>query len=82
MAIQVERAKQVRARLGISETTLYTKIQAGLIPPGVPLGGRLVGWPTHEIDEILGARIRGADDNEVRGIVKRLVIERRAVRSA
>lgn len=76
MAISVERGKQARARMGLSQSTFYEHLSKGLIPPGVSLGGRIVAWPSDELDQIIQARIRGASDETIRGIVRDLVAAR------
>lgn len=77
--IRMERLAQARGRLGVSESTFYNFIHAGLLPPGVPVGGRVVGWPSHELDAILAARLNGADDVQVRSLVQKLVADRATV---
>lgn len=75
--IAVVRGKSARAHLGgIAVSTFYERIQKGLIPPGVPLGGRIVGWPEHELQAILEARIAGATDDDVRQLVRSLIRKR------
>lgn len=45
--------------------------------PPVLLGARSVGWPEHEIDAILLARIAGKTDAEIRELVAKLDAARR-----
>lgn len=75
--IAVMRGKKAREHLGdLAVSTFYERIQKGLIPPGVPLGGRIVGWPAFELDAILEARIAGATDEDIRHLVRNLIRKR------
>lgn len=44
------RLSTVKARTGLSRSTLYRRIAEGLFPAPVPLGGRSVGWLDADID--------------------------------
>ena len=55
---------------GLSRTTIYTRIKAGLLPSPVSLGGRAVGWLTHEVEELITALISGKDNKEIESIIK------------
>lgn len=71
------RRPQVQAATGKARSTLYADIQRGLLTPPVELGRRARGWPNHEIEAINQARISGATDDEIRGLVRRLVAQRK-----
>lgn len=47
----------VKARTGLSRSTIYLRIAKGVFPRPVNLGGRAVGWLESDIDEWLEARI-------------------------
>jgi len=65
--IAVMRGKKAREHLGdLAVSTFYERIQKGLIPPGVPLGGRIVGWPAFEL----------ATDEDIRHLVRNLIRKR------
>lgn len=49
--------------LGLSNSTFYARIQAKLIPRGVPIGPRLKGWPASEIDAYVQSCIAKRDGN-------------------
>lgn len=44
------RLPTVKARTGLSRSTLYRRVAEGLFPSPVPLGGRSVGWLGSDID--------------------------------
>jgi prophage regulatory protein len=66
-----------RARYGKGRSSYYNDIRAGLMTPPVPLGARAVGWPQHELEAIIAARVAGKSDDEIRELVKRLIAERK-----
>jgi prophage regulatory protein len=52
------RRKQVEYRTGLSRSTIYARIAAGLFPSPIDLGGgRAVGWLESEIDSWVKSRI-------------------------
>jgi|GEM_PF-183716 len=66
------RRPEIQTKLGIKRSTIYTRITQGLITKPVNLGGRTVGWPSHEIDQIYLARIAGMTDEEIFQLVQKL----------
>ena len=44
------RKREVLRLTGLSNSTFYNRIKDGVIPPGVPMGPRLKGWPASEIN--------------------------------
>jgi prophage regulatory protein len=71
------RRKQVQALMGPGRSTIYNRIQSGLMTRPISLGGRIVGWPESEIFALNRARIRGWSDDQIRA----LVVELEAARS-
>ena len=63
----------VKARTGLSRSTVYLRISEGTIPRPLSLGGRAVGWPDYEIDAINHARIQGKSDDEIRVLVATMI---------
>lgn len=61
---------------GEARSTLYNKIAAGLWTRPVRIGSRAVGWPDHEVEAIITARIAGKSDTEIRELVRQLESER------
>lgn len=57
---QILRLPEVKARTGLSRTSIYLKIKAGEFPRPVSLGTRAVGWLDTAIDEwVAGCARRG-----------------------
>lgn len=77
MTQQILRLPAVRASVGVSRSTHYAQVAAGLFTRPVKLGPRCVGWPRREVDAILDARIAGKSDAEIRQLVIRLEAERK-----
>lgn len=59
-------------RSGLKRTPAYRLMREGLWPCGVKLGPRMVAWPESEVDAVLGARVAGQTDEQVRTLVQRL----------
>jgi prophage regulatory protein len=74
----IRRRREVQKQSGLSRSTLYARIEAGLWPKPVSLGARAVGWPDAEVQAVLRARIAGCTDDEVRALVATLYGARRA----
>ncbi len=51
------RLPQVRARVGLSRSTIYLRMQQGEFPTPVPLGTRAVAWLESEVDAWIAARV-------------------------
>ena len=45
----------VKARTGLSRSTIYLKISQGTFPKPVSLGARAVGWLENQVDEWLAS---------------------------
>ena len=78
MAIVMVRPKAAWARFGDSRSGGYEKVKKQLLPPLVVLGPRMRGLPEHEIDAINSARIAGKSDDQIRQLVRDLVVARRS----
>jgi len=76
---RILRLPEVLDRLGISRSTLHSKIQKGLWCPPISLGARAVGFVQHETDELIKAHIQGLTPQEIRELVTMLVAKRREV---
>lgn len=55
------RKRECLKRTGLSNSSFYNYIKAGLIKPGVPIGPRLKGWPEHEIQAFIDSCIAARD---------------------
>lgn len=51
------RLPAVKARTGLSRSTLYLKIQQGTFPKNISLGERSTGWLENEVQEWIESRI-------------------------
>ena len=72
------RMPEVLRMRGRSRSAHYLDIQQGLFTPPVPIGLRAVGWPADEVSVLNAARIAGRSDDEIRGLVAKLKVARKA----
>ncbi|MBK8161808.1 MAG: AlpA family phage regulatory protein [Gammaproteobacteria bacterium] len=64
-------------KVGRARSTVRKDIQKGVFPPPISLGPRCSGWPEHEVDAVLEARIAGKSEEEVHALVRRLIAARK-----
>ena len=57
MATTILRLPAVKARTGLSRSTIYLRVSQGTFPKPVNLGARAVGWVETEIQEWLQRQI-------------------------
>ena len=57
MATSILRLPAVKARTGLSRSTIYLRVAEGTFPRPVSLGGRAVGWIEAEIEHWLKKQI-------------------------
>ena len=57
MATAILRLPTVKARTGLSRSTIYLRISEGRFPRPISLGGRAVGWVEAEITDWLNQQI-------------------------
>lgn len=57
MAKAILRLPEVRARCGLSRSTIYQRVNDGKFPRPITLGGRAVGWLEAEVEAWLSAQI-------------------------
>ena len=60
MATAILRLPAVKARTGLSRSTIYLRISEGRFPKSVSLGGRAVGWVEAEVTEWLNQQIEAS----------------------
>ncbi len=60
MQTTILRLPAVKARTGLSRSTIYLRISKGAFPAPVSLGGRAVGWIETEIQDWLEKRIEAS----------------------
>ena len=74
--VRILRLAEVLERYGKKETATRDAIAAGLFPSFVQLGGRCIGLPEHELEQIIRARIAGLPDADIRKLVERIHADR------
>ena len=77
--LKIERKPAVLQRIGLSRSTLHSRIQQGLWCPPISLGARAVGFLEHETEELIAAHINGYSPEQQRDLVKKLMAERSAL---
>lgn len=60
MVTTILRLPTVKARTGLSRSTIYLRIAEGNFPAPVSLGGRAVGWIEAEVNDWLAKRIEAS----------------------
>jgi len=60
MHIKFLRLPDVKARTGLSRSTIYLRISEGRFPKPVSLGSRAVGWVESEINDWLNQQIEAS----------------------
>ena len=78
MTRTIFRLPAVKAESGYSRSTIYLRISQGLWTKPVSLGARAVGWPEDEVAALNAARIAGKTDEEIRALVVKLEVARKA----
>ena len=76
MSNAIYRLSQVKIETGLPRSTIYLRIQQGLLTKPISLGGRSVGWPATEISQINAARIAGKSNEEIKNLVDELENQR------
>ena len=57
MSDAILRLPAVRARTGLSRSTIYQRVAERAFPPPINLGARAVGWLETEVDEWLATQV-------------------------
>ena len=60
MATTILRLPAVKARTGLSRSTIYLRLSEGRFPTPISLGGRAVGWIEAEVNEWLTEHIEAS----------------------
>ena len=76
METEIIRLPEVSRSTGLARSTIYLRIEQGLLPKPVSLGGKAVGWPASEISQINAARIAGKSNEEIKNLVDELENQR------
>jgi prophage regulatory protein len=64
MANVILRLPAVKARTGLSRSTIYLHVSDGAFPRPVSLGARAVGWLESDIEEWIARKIRQSRSND------------------
>ena len=72
----IVRVKHLPSRTGNSVSTNYLHVIKGLLTHSVRTSEGSSGWPEHEVDAIIRARIAGWSDNRIRKLVLKLEADR------
>lgn len=71
--MRILRLNETLARTGDTRSPHYSKVTSGHFTRPIKLGGRRAsGWPQHEVDAIVTARIAGASDSDLATLVNKL----------
>ncbi len=62
MSDYILRLPQVRARVGLSRSTIYLRVAEGTFPKPFSLGGRAVGWLEAEVEAWVQQQIQNRRD--------------------
>lgn len=60
MTHNILRLPAIKARTGLSRSTIYLRISEGSFPKPVSLGGRAVGWIEAEVNDWLNQQIEAS----------------------
>jgi|GEM_PF-786688 len=81
-SIQLLRPAEAHKTLALGRTAVIEAINAGLLPPTIPLGARAVGYLRHELEVIIAARAAGRTEADIKELVAQLVSSREETLSA
>ena len=73
----IYRLPDVKTSMGLSRSTLYSRIKNGLFVKPILLGERSVGWLNSEVQALLNARVMGQSDAEIKALVADLESQRK-----
>jgi prophage regulatory protein len=72
---RLDRIAYVLGRRGCQKSKHYADVQRGMFTPPVRVG-RASTWPRHEVDALIAAQIAGANDAQLRALVKQFLARR------
>jgi prophage regulatory protein len=76
--LKLLRLTTMREATGLSRATIYSRIQAGLLPKPIKHGERISVWPSNEVEAVNKATIAGKSEAEIKALVADLENQRRA----
>ena len=74
--LRILRIKQIKAQTNIPNSTIHDHVKKGLFPHPIKLGERISGWLESEVTAIMGARIAGKSETEIKELVLSLENQR------
>jgi len=77
LQISIKRKSEVLAQLSVGRSTLQNRINEGIFPPPISLGGRSVGWLEHEINEAMAALLLNVTHSEMQSHIKSIIARRK-----
>ena len=80
MTRNILRLPAVLKRRGKSRSAHYADVKAGLFVKPVQLGLRARGTPDDEVDALVAATIAGKSADEIRALVRKLEVARKAAK--
>ena len=75
--MRILRLDKILDKTGDTRSPHYDKIADGLFTRPVKIGVRAAGWPEHEAEAIIAARVAGASAADIRKLVQRLHEQRK-----
>ena len=78
---QFVRKDVVLSKFPFGKSTLYNRIEAGVFPPPLKLGGRAAGWPLDELDQIFDALLAEWDNEQLKQLVAHQLASRKQLKS-
>ena len=79
---RILRLPEVKAMTGLSKSTIYSRVAAGLFPRQVSLGGKAVGWISVEVARMLDAYEGKLSIEQQRALVREIESARNSIASA
>lgn len=74
--IKLIRINAVLEISGLGRSTLYNQISKGIFPSQIKVGARCAAWLRSEVLELIQARIAGKTEQEIKELVRQLLIQR------
>lgn len=81
MQFTMMRTLAVAEARGVSRSQLYIDVEAGLVTPPIKRSRNINVWPSPEIEAINRLEASGATDDEIKAMVRQLVVQRKKGRS-
>jgi prophage regulatory protein len=79
MSITIIRERTALALSGLTKSTMYRRIQAGLFMKPVPISERCVGWVAEHLEKYNALIACGASDEEIRAFVDSVTVPARPI---